>query len=245
MKNPLEDPEVSGRVVQQFLELFFHPEIQRRQERGEVDVPFELVAAQAVFPPSGQAKVRLNSEVLFALDATLADGSRTEDKRYSIADITHVREFRLTPVDKDCGHATLFRIGDSWQLHFDFRRNQDTCRLWRGVALEFLEAATVARQSGGWRVFVDTLFSACELGAKASLLWFADDKFRQKQSHKAISSRFNMYARSGNIPEDVREVFNTLARSRWAARYVTGESSVDPAEADRWLSIVTRFLSSP
>jgi uncharacterized protein (UPF0332 family) len=244
--NPLADPEVAGRVIQQCLELFFNPEIQRRQENENLEIPFALCAAQIVFSPGGGSVVRLNDEVRFGLDATLIDGKRTMgDANYNIGDIAEVHEFRLTAADKDCGHATLFRTHSGWSLCFDFRRNQDTCLLYSRTAREFLESAKAARNSERWRVFVDNLFSACELAAKASLLWFADDQFRDKTNHKAVSARFNRYARSGNVPDDARDVFNLLRTSRSTARYITGECKLDPAEADRWIEAVEKLITSP
>lgn len=243
-RNPFDDPAVSERVIQQCLELFFNPEIRRRQIEENADSPYELIAAQIVFSPGGGSTIRLNEEVRFALDATLLDGSRTKEQRYSTADLLEVHEFRLTEQDRDCGHATLFRTQKGWTLCFDFRRNRDTCQLYKQTAREFLESAKDARASLRWRVFVDNLFSACELAAKASLLWFADEQFRDRTNHKAVSARFNLYARSGNVPDAIREVFNILRKSRSSARYGTEKCDVDPTEADRWILVVEGFITA-
>lgn len=241
----LSSPEVAERVIQQCLELFFNPEVERRLATVAIQLPFELIAAQIVFSPAGTSSVRINNEVRFALSATLTDGSTTVDgERYRNTDIESVQQFRLTPADKDCGHVTLFRSSAGWTLCFDFRRNQDTCRSYKRAAQDFLDTAQHARDALRWRVFVDTLFSACEIAAKASLLWFADEQFRDKTNHKAVSARFNLYARSGNVPSDVRDIFNTLLRDRSSARYLKGECELDPVEADRWIRVVQEFIKS-
>lgn len=242
--NPLDDPETVAKLIQQCLDLFFLPEVRKRQSEGQIEKPYNLAAAQIIFHPTEGQTVRLNDEVKFALDATLLDGSRTQNHRYNLADIAEIHAFRLTDVDADCGHATLFRRIEGWSLHFNFARYQDTCREYIEAASQFIASARTARDTEAWRVFIDNLFSACELAAKASLLWHADEQFIRKTNHNAISSRFNRYARSGNVPPEVREIFNTLRSSRSAARYIIGECSIDPVEADRWLASIQEFIES-
>ena len=99
------------RVIQQFMDLFFLPEIRRREESGQIKAPFALLAAQIVFSPNGTSpEIRLNEEVQISLDATLVDGTRTnQGGRFSAADIIDIHTYRLSGPDRDCGHGTLLR----------------------------------------------------------------------------------------------------------------------------------------
>jgi len=59
--------------------------------------------------------------------------------------------------------------------------------------------------------FVDTLFSAAELAARAHLLGIPDREFTRKGTHKSIQIRFNKWANIGNAKPPHRDVLNTLA----------------------------------
>src|SRR5437867_7604353 len=98
-------------------------------------------------------------------------------------------------------------------------------------ARQFLDSARYCQQRSAWSPFVDNLFSAAELAARAILLLLPDPKFRRKGTHKAIHSRFNSFAKLGNVLPAGRDVFNKLHGLRPAARYQAKTLAFESKEA--------------
>jgi uncharacterized protein (UPF0332 family) len=145
--------------------------------------------------------------------------------------------------DPDCGHATLLRLNDRWVLAFDFVYNKGLARKHLEAASQFVEAAEFSLERESWSAFVDNLFSAAELSAKATLLaLMSDARFREKATHKAVHSRYNRFVHLGNADLMYAEVFNRLSELRYPARYVQRDFSVSEEEASSLLHIVRRML---
>ena len=72
--------EFNRNVVQQFLDLFVTPEIQRRQREEGAERPFRLGRAQIIFFPDGRRpEVRLNDEVNIRVKARFRDQKQQEN----------------------------------------------------------------------------------------------------------------------------------------------------------------------
>ncbi|MFZ5619556.1 MAG: hypothetical protein ACOY5W_00860 [Pseudomonadota bacterium] len=181
--------EFSQRVFDQFMDLFVVPEIRSRQEKGEAERPYELRAAQIVFYPDGRKpSVRLNSEVVAVGEARLKSGiSKKAGEPIYASEIDGFDNIKLADDDcPDCGHATLIRFSPTWSIAFDFRYNKALSRRHLDTAWEFYDSAAGAAERRQWSAFVDTLFSAVELAAKALLISMPDPTLRERATHKAV-----------------------------------------------------------
>ena len=234
--------ESDERFFSEILDIFVTPEVKRRQEAGLIPKPFALTAAQVIFYPDRRPnEVRINSEVQGQFKAeTKIDltGKQKGDPVYA-HEIEALHAFRiLNDDDPDCGHITILRIGDWWWITFDLIYNKGISARHIEAANQFLENAEHSLNKGHWSAFVDCLFSAAELSAKAVLLVTPDPRFREKTSHKAIHQRFNQWGHLGNIEQSQVVVFNRLSKLRASARYSPGSLSIERKQAEQWLQAV-------
>lgn len=242
-----QNSEFGHRVFEQFLALFFAPEIKRRQETGELDTPFDLRSAQIIFFPDGRKPhVRINSEVKARLEVKLKPGiSKKAGEVIFGHEVEGLKEINLTEEDDpDCGHATLIRTGNSnrWEIAFDFRYNKALSKKHIETAKQFYEAAMFSFNQASWAPFIDNLFSAAELSAKSILLSMSGSEFRKKASHKAIQIRYNRFADLGNVEAIYSATFNKLSGLRDRARYLKGDISVSEDEARGLLDNVGNMI---
>jgi len=132
-----------------------------------------------------------------------------------------------------------------WFMSFDFVYNKGLSRRHIETAEEFIATARTALEHGLLVAFVDNLFSAAELLAKAVLLCeFSDADFRRKATHKAIQSRFNRFAHLGNVHPEYVETFNKLANLRYPTRYLESSLSLSRVEGQAMLTSLEGMLES-
>ena len=72
----------------------------------------------------------------------------------------------------------MIHIAAGWHISFDFRYDRELAAKHFSLAREFLDSAGESLDKLRLSPFVDNLFSACELSAKAKLLGFPDPAFR-------------------------------------------------------------------
>ena len=238
--------ELYQKAMQQIMDIFVTPEVTRRQENGELPRPLDLRAAQIIFYINGRKpEVRINSEVKAVGKVKLKPGvSKNPGDPVYENDLEGVAEITLTENDDpNCGHATLLRLGDMWLLAFDFIYNKALAKKHIDDAKQFIQAAEFLFSQKYWNAFVDNLFSAAELLAKAILLTFwSDPKFQQKATHEAIHSRYNRFAHLGNVDPHHAETFNKLSRLRYPARYSRDYFSLSESEAEELLERIKGML---
>ena len=237
--------EFGRKVFQQFMDFFVIPEVRRRQESGEVDKPLDLHAAQIIFFPDGRKPhVRINSEVKAIGKMKLKPGvSKKAGDPIFEHELEGLEEINLTEEDDpDCGHATLFKIGDRWIVAFDFRYNKALSKKHIETAKQFYDAAEFSLKQRNWSAFIDNLFSTAELLAKSILLSLPDTQFLKKTTHRAIQIKYNRFAYLGNVEAVYRETFNKLSSLRDNARYLKGDISISESEARKLLEIVKNML---
>jgi len=231
---------------QQFMDLYVQPEITRRQEAGEAPTPLTLSRAQIVFSLDGSPpKVRLNDEVRCVGSAKIKPGVSKEpgDPIYA-HELDGFESLDLIEDERDCGHATFILIGDAWVLSFNFVYNRATSARHIEMAREFCDAARSSLEGGRRRSFLDALFSAAELAAKARLLgWFPDPRFKKKSSHRAIITRFHRYAYVGNAPQSHLKTLSRLQDLRRRARYSAEKLRLSDREARDLLSVVEDMIA--
>jgi uncharacterized protein (UPF0332 family) len=245
MENPSYE-ELYRRASENILEVYVMPEIERRQKDSDLEVPVELFAAQVIFyPDRREPEVRINSEVRALAKVRLKSGVEkglgdtvTEDELEGLEELVLMGD-----EDPDCGHATLLRLNDRWMLAFDLVYNKGLARKHLEAARQFIEAAEFSQERESWSAFVDNLFSAAELSAKATLLaLMSDARFREKAAHKATHRRYNRFVHLGNADPKYAEIFNKLSRLRYPARYLERDFSVSRDEASNLLQTVRRMI---
>jgi len=162
--------EALQRTFAHAMELWFEPEIRRRQQAGTAPQPFPLRAAQVIlYADSRPHVVRLNEEIQAVGEMKLREGlTKLPGEPVYLSEIEEIPSIRLPDTeDPNCGHFTLFLLGDRWYGTFDFRYNRGKASELLTAAEEFLATAAHASSEGRTRAAVDNLFSSAELAAKA------------------------------------------------------------------------------
>jgi hypothetical protein len=219
------------RTLRQMFNLFIGPEIDRRLAAGLLTTQFNLDKAQIIFDGDRSPQVRLNEEVRGSMLVKLSKPVEIGDP-ISAADITEVDRWELDMADADCGHFTVISWGDSWRMLFDFQRNKRKGAELVSLAEQFLGTAEFAFSKGHSGPYIDNLFSACELLAKARLMTAAQEAEDKIDSHKTIHSKINKWKKLGNVDGKFVTLFNELAHARSVARYSAGKYSSIQSEAD-------------
>lgn len=241
----LSREELGRKAFHQFLDLWVTPEVKRRQEAGTLRKPLALDAFQIVWFPDGRPpSVRINRpEVKAQLRVELKQGRIKEaGESVLLDDVERFDGIFLTDEDDpDCGHATYLRLGDRWHGHFDAIYNKGLAKRHLEVGNEFQRAAEAALQLKHFHAFVDTLFSAAELYAKANLLLLAGFGFRDKATHDGIKAHYNMQSHLGNVDASHSGILNRLSRLRNPARYLKGSLMLSDEDAASMLLLVTEM----
>jgi hypothetical protein len=240
-----QEIEMGQRFLQQMMDIFIIPAIEERQSARELPKPAALMSAQVIFFPDGRKpQVRINEEVRAIGQVKMREGV-TKNAGDPICQHEIQGLERLVLPEKEfpgCGHATFVRFGESWIMAFDFRYNKDMSRQHLDAASQFLGAAEFALEKQHWSSFMDNLFSAAELTARATLLMMPDQKFREKASHKAIHHKFNRFASLGNAAKKHLAAFNKLYGMRDKARYLKQTFKVSAEEAAILISAVREMI---
>jgi hypothetical protein len=237
--------EVGSNLFKQAMDIWISPEVKRRREAGMLTVPLELRAAQVVFSPDGvPTQVRINSEVKAIAQMKLKPGVLKKAGEWIFgSEVDGIGHIELTDEDDpDCGHITIVNFNNEWILYFDLRYNKAVSMKHVEVAEQFYEAAEFSFGQKYWNAYADNLFSATELAAKSLLLSMPDTGFKQKTSHAMIQTKFNKFARLGNIRPEYRDTFNKLSGSRNHARYLKGDVSFSEDEALKLLGFVEDLI---
>jgi len=207
-------------MLKQAFELWITPEFERRKSAGLIGSDFVLQSAQVLFPDDGAPKVRFNEEVKGFLQVRTARAVQKGQPVFA-DDIADFVGLDLLEEDLNFGHFTLIEHHDNWVILFDFNRNkQHASEL---VAEQFTNVAAHCFANGYFGPFIDNLFSACELLAKARLITTVL-KRGSAQTHGHIHSTINSWRKLGNVGSEFVDLFNELSRARVPARY-TGQAS--------------------
>jgi len=240
-----EAPTGYERTFRQFLQVYIWPEVERRRAAGELSADFRLWAAQVLFYPDGRRNVvRLNGEIRALLRVPVPLGRSVQaGQPVYLRDVVAIDQVQLAEDDDpDAGHITTLALQSGWFLSFDARYNKGLSRRHLDVAREFLAAARSARRLEHWHACVDCLFSAVELGARATLLSIPDKDFRQQTKHQQLKKRFRQWTQMGNIAPEQHEAFNKLSAWRRSARYLDVPLRVEPDAIDNLFNIIESMI---
>lgn len=235
MHAELKHDAVGDDLFKQVVELYVLPELARRATPSE-----EVRAAQVVMTVGQPVQVRLNEAVRAVLRAVAA---RPIAKGESVApkDLRAVEDIVLTDDDPNSAHITMILLEEDWSIAFDFRYNRAEVTRHLAAAGEFLAAAAEACEREHLHAFVDTLFSATELTAKAELLMLPAPALLGAKSHKFVSSQFNQRWRHHAATHAEVGLLNQLSQLRYPARYLQSALSVDLVRARLMLQTASEF----
>lgn len=229
------------RMLEQAFELWVNPEIERRRTAGEIGEDFVLTAAQRLQWPDGRISVRLNDEIK-GIASTRVTRDVEEGEAVYLSDLQGLEAFDLLDEELDCGHWTMLWTGKSWFVGFNFLSQRGRCLDLIYKAEQFLQAATDACSRQHAAVAVDTLFSACELVAKAELVSSHQVDLSAK-THGSISSQLNRWRKMGNVEGAFVDLFNVLGGLRGRYRYDAQVSDPTPVSVED-LQLVEAMISA-
>lgn len=221
--------EGKQRVLQQAFDLWITAEVQRRQSAGTIPEPFQLLAAQRLQWPDGRIEVRLNEEVRGVGYARATRAVEAGDAVF-VSDLATLESFDLIDEELDCGHWTLLWTGKGWFIGFNFQNQRGRCLDLLAKAEQFRLSAVTAVGLGHAAVAVDTLFSACELVAKAELVGSRRVELAAR-THGTIASELNRWRKMGNVEGAFVDLFNLLGQLRYRYRYDAQVSETMPVSA--------------
>lgn len=230
------DEQIKEAVVQQAMDFWITPEIERRRAAGDLPEDFALSAAQVILGDAEIPEVRLNEEVKAAI---LVEASRdvTAGEEITADDIAAYKDIILTEDDPNAGHITIVSYLGQWGLAFDFRRNAAHIGKHIERSREFLDTAAWARLETKVASFVDNLFSATELMAKGLLIWMPDEKLLKGKNHGPLHDRFNYERKMENVDARFARLLNDLTALRRPARYLSRDLTMSNEQMDEMLAV--------
>jgi len=119
-------PDIAQAVMQDTVERFVRPEIERRSAASE-EFRGPLWAAQVILGgETTNTRVRLNSEVRLLAKVEGADEWRDYAELRAVGPVT-IREISLLPEEDGIRHITMYNVGEGeqWRLLFNFAGHQE------------------------------------------------------------------------------------------------------------------------
>jgi hypothetical protein len=222
--------EFSDNLVNNFMQVFFTPEIEKRKREKTIDSNYELIAGQVIFFPDGtQPLVRLNNEI--SGNAKLKNVEIENGEEREVIDKITLNEKEF----ENCGHATFIFTKDNLiHCSFDFHRNKAIVKDHLAAAKEFYKTAKYALKENLLNAFIDNAFSSMELLAKSELLLEPMSGLEKKANHNRIKAKYNKGAKKilDESEKNKRKLLNTLSELRHKARYLKGRGNLDFEQED-------------
>ena len=187
----MTEEDLDQNLLQQALDLWINPEIERRREAGHLPDEFVLSRAQILTNVDADVpEVRFNEEIK-AIAHFRAARAIDEGELITKSDVSDIVDIELTDQDPNAGHITMISFKGRWFLAFDFRYNAARVASIIDAAREFLDLAAYTLEQNHTRAFVDNLFSTTELLAKGQLLMYPDESLLKSKTHTVVKSKFN------------------------------------------------------
>lgn len=214
------DEEIGKKVFQQVMDIWINPEIERRKKIGKIDNSFILSKAQIVFSlDNGKNYIRLNSEVRATAKCKINKDKNKGEPVYEV-DVDEIEKIELIDSDFNCAHITLLYFKNNWIISFDFRYNKERAKEHIEASKEFYGSAIDNLNKNRLRPFFENAFACAELSAKSILLQLPDKKILYGRNHKDRISKFENWARLGNVRLEFSTTLSKLGSLRDSARYL-------------------------
>ena len=230
----MSEQDFTRTVLRNAFDLWFEPEIKRRQEAGTLPKPFRVWAAQVILDLQGPPRINFNEELQGHIEAE-SDGSLKVGQEFTLAELGDLKGIHIAESHPDAGHVTAIQHKKKWYLFFDFRYNASRISLHLDVSRQFLDAAKGAAERGHPNAAIENLFAAVELMAKSYLLMSPDTRLLEKTRHRFVDKEFNRYGKHGNVPRDFVRLFNALTKLRNTARFPSAPLDIRVSQIDAWL----------
>ena len=126
----LNDPGFQQTVFENLWQMFVVPNVQARQERGELPNPIGLDAVHVILYPDGKTEIRVNDEVHIDAEGIPKPDAHLENgKSNDYSQFERLYNFRpREDIDANCGYIILLQINGIWQGAFSFIYNKDYAR---------------------------------------------------------------------------------------------------------------------
>lgn len=218
------------------------PEIARRHDAGELPEGFRLRAYQLILDDETRVtEIRLNEEVRAAVRVRSRRELARDDVVLGDEGIEIPFEILLTDHDPNGGHFTAIATDHGVLTSYDVRPNARRAAEHGDAAREYLNSAAAALKRDDLRAFVQSLFDATELMAKAYLLTVPTSGTGSGRSHSAVHRPFNLERREGRVHDSFARLLNRLSELRPAARYLEKDFELDRAEAETMLAAASEM----
>lgn len=234
------DQSFADGLMQMLHEMYLAPEIERRRAAGRLPEGFVGVRAVQVILNRGQLPdVRIDDEVLVKVNFKPKPGRRITVGAPAVwSDIEKIEGLELTDADPNAGHFTAILLPDGWTLSWHFQYDRERAADHVGAAREFLDTASSALRGHRLRAFVDNLFSAVELMAKALLISAVpSENTRGWKTHKTVKGVLNRRTTRDADAARFAALYNRLEKHRSTARYIEGAMTLSDADTDDMLTV--------
>jgi hypothetical protein len=238
-----ENLEGPRRLFSQMWDIYFAPELERRKTAGLIGDDYRLYLVQLLQPPDETNRILFNEEVRGSALVRVRRDVKQGDS-LMMDELAHVEKFELPDDLLDCGHFTMIRAGDVWNMTFNFLSGRAKARDMLELADQYLQASLESARKGHSGPAIDSLFSSSELISKAELILHRN-KAAKAKTHGAVASEINAWARLGNIDQAFVALFNKLGQQRPNARYSDREHrppTPDPDSYDLVRAMIDRGL---
>lgn len=238
------DEGIQQRTFNHVLELFIHPEIERRKEAGTLSDKFVLTAAQVLFSVKiKKPTIRFNKETKILGEVKLKNEIQKGKGDIVLQnEIDRLEKIRLIDEEEpDFAHISMVKFGNSWLFGFDFRYNKKAARNHYETAEQFYKAAQSAFRRKLNVPFIDNLYSCVELLAHAELL-LLPNFLKRKTSHKDIQIKYNSFVDLGNAKTEFKSTLNKLSGLRTSARYLKSGFKLNDDHAKDYLKNAKNML---
>jgi len=244
---PADQTEFTNTVLQNAFQLWFEPEIHRRQDAGLLPKPFHIWGAQVLLEVGKQPLVFFNDQIRGVFKAGIDPNATAEVEKGDAVPfdtVADIQGLQLTDSDANASHLTAILHRNVWYLLFDFRYNAARVGRHLKVAREFLSTAQDALTKQHLNVAIDNLFAGVELCAKAHLLMLPDERVLSSTRHPFVAAHFNQHGgKHGNVDSEFVELFNVLSSNWTKARYPADSLGTSSTTVAAWLETAQRMLA--
>ena len=211
------------RTLQQIMEMYIIPDIERRKSIGEIpgDKKYELHQAQVLFSSDGSKIVRLNSEVKILAKAKINKSINKGGTLYE-RDVDKIVSLELLPEEKDFGHFTFIKFKGAWVIAFSFIYDVSKATKLFEKGMEFVQTAKFCLRNNKWGAFSANLFYALENLVRARLYLFPNQEIRKSCKHGTLAGIVNRYYKNSSVISlNQKNTYNFLHRNIDKSRYDT------------------------
>jgi hypothetical protein len=132
------EEDLGQALMQQALDLWINPEIERRREAGHLPDDVVLSRAQIIMNVDADSPdVRFNEEIK-AVTQFRAARAVDEGELITESDVSDIVDIEHTDHDPNAGHLTMITFKGRWFFAFDFRYNAARDVVMIDAAREFL-----------------------------------------------------------------------------------------------------------